>query len=147
MLQAVCFGFILFFLRSDTRITSLQLSKGIVETSNHKTQWQRRNFLASCLQASVIMNSKHVCAYTSPSETSQSETMQNYIYRKNWVGTSLPILSQDQASSRIESEKDPVIQNKLISQQNNLLSYITGLGIGVGTSDKLLLKRMKSYKR
>ena len=50
-------------------------------------------------------------------------------------------------SSRIESEKDPVMQNKLISQQNNILSYITGLGIGVGTSDKLLLKRMKSYKR
>ena len=50
-------------------------------------------------------------------------------------------------SHQIENEEDPVLQNKLISQQNNLLSYITGLGIGVGTSDKLLLKRMKSYKR
>jgi len=50
------------------------------------------------------------------------------------------VIKMRNLSSRIESEKDPVIQNKLISQQNNLLSYITGLGIGVGTSDKLLLK-------
>lgn len=57
------------------------------------------------------------------------------------------VIKMRNLSSRIESEKDPVIQNKLISQQNNILSYITGLGIGVGTSDKLLLKRMKSYKR
>ena len=57
------------------------------------------------------------------------------------------VIKMRNLSFRIESEKDPVIQNKLISQQNNLLSYITGLGIGVGTSDKLLLKRMKSYKR
>ena len=57
------------------------------------------------------------------------------------------VIKMRNLSSRIESEKDPEIQNKLISQQNNLLSYITGLGIGVGTSDKLLLKRMKSYKR
>ena len=57
------------------------------------------------------------------------------------------VIKMRNLSSRIESEKDPVIQNKLISQQNNLLSYITGLGIGVGTSDNVLLKRMKSYKR
>ena len=50
-------------------------------------------------------------------------------------------------SSRIESEKDPVIQNKLISQQNKLLSYITGLGIGVGTDDTILLNRLKASKR
>ena len=66
-----------------------------------------------------------------------------------WVRISVAVMvmKMRNLSSRIESEKDPVIQNKLISQQNNLLSYITGLGIGVGTSDKLLLKRMKSYKR
>ena len=57
------------------------------------------------------------------------------------------VIKMRNLSSRIESEKDPVIQNKLISQQTNLHSYITGLGIGVGPSDKLLLKRMKSYKR
>ena len=45
---------------------------------------------------------------------------------------------------KIENEEDPVRQNKLISQQNKLLSYINGLGIGVSSSDKVLLKRLKS---
>lgn len=66
-----------------------------------------------------------------------------------WVRISVAVMvmKMRNLSSRIESEKDPVIQNKLISQQNKLLSYITGLGIAVGTSDNVLLKRMKSYKR
>ena len=46
-------------------------------------------------------------------------------------------------SSQIQKEKDPQIQNKLISQQNSLISYITGLGIGVGSTDNVLLKRLK----
>ena len=46
-------------------------------------------------------------------------------------------------SSQIQKEKDPQIQNKLISQQNSLISYITGLGIGVGSTDHVLLKRLK----
>jgi hypothetical protein len=49
-------------------------------------------------------------------------------------------------SDKIESEKDPIEQNKLISQQNKLLSYINGLGIGVGTTDKVLLRRMRKFK-
>ena len=49
-------------------------------------------------------------------------------------------------SDKIENEKDPIEQNKLISQQNKLLSYINGLGIGVGTTDKVLLRRMKKFK-
>ena len=47
---------------------------------------------------------------------------------------------------QIENEEDPARQNKLISQQNKLLSYINGLGIGVSSSDKVLLKRLKSMK-
>ena len=47
---------------------------------------------------------------------------------------------------KIENEEDTVRQNKLISQQNKLLSYINGLGIGVSSSDKVLLKRLKSMK-
>ena len=46
-------------------------------------------------------------------------------------------------SSQIQNEKDPQIQNKLISQQNSLISYITGLGIGVGSTDNVLLKKLK----
>ena len=44
---------------------------------------------------------------------------------------------------QIQTEKDPIKQNKLISQQNSLLSYISGLGIGVGSTDNVLLKRLK----
>ena len=46
-------------------------------------------------------------------------------------------------SNQIQNETDPVKQNKLISKQNNLLSYIAGLGIGVSSGDKGLLNRMK----
>ena len=47
-------------------------------------------------------------------------------------------------SNQIQNEKDPQKQNKLISQQNNLISYISGLGIGVGSTDNVLLKKIRS---
>ena len=49
-------------------------------------------------------------------------------------------------SRQIENETDPVKQNALLAQQNKLLSYINGLGVGVGSSDTVLLKRLKSMK-
>ena len=49
-------------------------------------------------------------------------------------------------SVRIENETDPVKQNALIAQQNKLLSYMNGLGVGVGSSDTVLLKKLKSMK-
>ena len=49
-------------------------------------------------------------------------------------------------SIRIENETDPVKQNALIAQQNKLLSYMNGLGVGIGSSDTVLLKRLKSMK-
>ena len=49
-------------------------------------------------------------------------------------------------SRQIETETDPVKQNKLIAQQNKLLSYINGLGVGVTSSDTVLLKRLKSMR-
>ena len=49
-------------------------------------------------------------------------------------------------SVQIQNEDDPVKQNKLISKQNKLLSYINGLGIGVGSSDTVLLKKLKALK-
>ena len=45
---------------------------------------------------------------------------------------------------QIDQSKDAVLQNKLIAQQNNLLSYISGLGIAVSSSDRALLNRLKS---
>ena len=49
-------------------------------------------------------------------------------------------------SNQIQNEDDPVKQNKLISKQNKLLSYISGLGIGVGSSDTVLLKKLRQIK-
>ena len=49
-------------------------------------------------------------------------------------------------SSQIKNETDPVKQNALLAQQNKLISYISGLDIGIGSSDTVLLKRMKSMK-
>ena len=49
-------------------------------------------------------------------------------------------------TKQIDKEEDQIKQNKLISQQNKLLSYISGLWIGVGTEDKVLLQRLKSFK-
>jgi len=49
-------------------------------------------------------------------------------------------------SRQIENETDPVKQNKLISKQNKLLSYITGLGIAASSSDRTLLNKLKSGK-
>lgn len=49
-------------------------------------------------------------------------------------------------SVQIQNEKDPVKQNKLISKQNKLMSYINGLGVGIGSSDTVLLKKLKSMK-
>ena len=46
-------------------------------------------------------------------------------------------------SIQIQNEEDPQKQNKLISQQNTLISYISGLGIGVGSTDHTLLQRLK----
>ena len=56
------------------------------------------------------------------------------------------VLKIKNLSSRIENETDPAKQNALLAQQNKLLSYINGLGVGVGSSDTVLLKRLKSME-
>ena len=65
-----------------------------------------------------------------------------------WVRLSVGtlVLRINNLTKQIKKEEDPIKQNKLISQQNKLLSYISGLGIGVGTEDKVLLQRLKSFK-
>ena len=45
---------------------------------------------------------------------------------------------------RIENEDDVVKQNKLIAHQNSLISYISGLGVGVSSTDQTLLTKLKS---
>ena len=48
---------------------------------------------------------------------------------------------------QIETETDPTVQNKLISHQNTLIGYMSGLGIGIGTKDRNLINRMKSISK
>lgn len=55
------------------------------------------------------------------------------------------VLKTRNLSKAIENEQDPIKQNKMIAQQNKLLSYINGLGIAIGTSDKTLLNKFKKY--
>ena len=56
------------------------------------------------------------------------------------------VLKIKDLSRQIENEPDPVKQNALLAQQNKLSSYINGLGVGIGSSDTVLLKRLKSMK-
>jgi hypothetical protein len=53
------------------------------------------------------------------------------------------VLKVRNLSIQIQSEKDPQRQNQLLSQQNNLISYIVGLGIGVNSNDTPLTQIMR----
>ena len=53
------------------------------------------------------------------------------------------VLKMRGLSQQIQNETDPKKQNDLIAQQNNINSYISGLGIGVSSNDNRLLNRMK----
>ena len=54
------------------------------------------------------------------------------------------ILKMKNLTAQIRSEPDPVKQNQLIARQNDLLSYMSGLSIAVGTTDRVLIKKLKS---
>jgi hypothetical protein len=54
------------------------------------------------------------------------------------------VLKVRNLSARIERENDPVKQNRLISQQNKLLAYVSGLGVAVSSSDKQLMGKLHS---
>ena len=63
-----------------------------------------------------------------------------------WVKLSVGslILKMKNLTAQIRSEPDPVKQNQLIARQNDLLSYMSGLSIAVGTTDRVLIKKLKS---
>ena len=44
--------------------------------------------------------------------------------------------------AKIQNSKDPIEQNKLLSQQSKFVSYITGMNIAVSASDSKLLARI-----
>ena len=63
-----------------------------------------------------------------------------------WVKLSVGslILKMKNLTTQIQSEPDPIKLNQLIARQNDLLSYMSGLSIAVGTTDRVLIKRLKS---
>lgn len=63
-----------------------------------------------------------------------------------WVrgAVAITVFKVRNLEQRIKNESDPIKQNKLISAQNKLLSYITGLGIAVSSTDEKLLSRLRS---
>ena len=66
------------------------------------------------------------------------------LWVKGTVG--LMILRVRSLATRIDRETDPKRQNILIAQQNKLISYISGLGIAVSTSDKQLMQKIKGIR-
>ena len=60
------------------------------------------------------------------------------------VGLVVKVTKLDQA---IAATDDPVKQNVLMRHQNKLLSYMNSLGIGVGSTDLVLLRKMRGIGR
>ena len=80
------------------------------------------------------------------------QTFRSFIHEGKypvWVrtvvaGLVVKVTKLDQA---IAATDDPVKQIVLMSHQNKLLSYMNGLGIGVGSTDPVLLRKMRGIGR
>ena len=77
------------------------------------------------------------------------QTFRSFIHEGKypvWVKLSVGslILKMKNLTAQIQSETDPVKQNQLIARQNDLLSYMSGLSSAVGTTDRVLIKKLKS---
>ena len=57
------------------------------------------------------------------------------------------IMKLNGLDSQIQSTDDPKVQNKLISKQNKLLSYINGLGISFSSNNKQLRTLLRKVGR
>ena len=57
------------------------------------------------------------------------------------------IIKLNSLDSQIQSSEDPKEQNKLLSQQNKILSYISGLGISFSSNNKQLQTLLKRVNR
>ena len=77
------------------------------------------------------------------------QTFRSFIHEGKypvWVKLSVGslIMKMKNLTAQIRSEPDPVKQNQLIARQNDLLSYMSGLSIAVGTTIRVLIKKLKS---
>jgi len=63
-----------------------------------------------------------------------------------WVRVSVGVIVMKirNLQTLIDSEEDSHKRDRLLSQQNTLLSYISGLGIGISSNDTVLMKKMKN---
>ena len=63
-----------------------------------------------------------------------------------WVRVSVGVIVMKirNLQTLINSEEDSHKRDRLLSQQNTLLSYISGLGIGISSNDTVLMKKMKN---
>ena len=57
------------------------------------------------------------------------------------------IVKLNSLDTQIQSSDDPKQQNKLISKQNNILSYINGLGISFSSNNKQLQILLRNVGR
>ena len=57
------------------------------------------------------------------------------------------IMKLNGLDSQIQSTDDPKVQNKLISKQNKILSYINGLGISFSSNNKQLQTLLRKVGR
>ena len=60
------------------------------------------------------------------------------------VGVGVMVMKIRNLQTQIDNETDQHKRDKLLSQQNTMLSYISGLGIGVSTKDTVLMKKMRN---
>jgi len=66
----------------------------------------------------------------------------------NWLRVSVALMAMkvNKLSDQIASEPDCAKQNALIAKQNKLIASVTGLGVGIGTNDQILLKKLKANR-
>jgi hypothetical protein len=66
-----------------------------------------------------------------------------------WIRTLVPllVLKIHKISKEIAKSTDPVEQNRLISDQLRIQTYIDAIGIGVGLDDSGFLNRIRNMAR
>jgi len=57
------------------------------------------------------------------------------------------VMRLNNLATQIQQETDPKKQNQLIAQQNKLLGYISGLGIGVNSNDPKLMTKLRGIDK
>ena len=88
----------------------------------------RRAILSLSVQGTVLTNTNFALATSlNPKE---ERNLQNYVYSENWIGSSLPILSLEQAASQKENHyemgrwPDPILRRKANKIEEDMIGSI-----------------------